>query len=299
MPDLVTAVQGRLTELRDQMCSPLEATQRREAWMTFQRVQGQWAELTRSALHDAYRNFSTQTAAAASQAGEGFFLAAIDAATAAGPAEPLAEDELRRRADAMRGLFQSALLRWLKDDNSAATIRDLTDVCEQLVPITDAEHARRLFWVAAGTLDALAKGAFEASKPLKQALAKVEQEIKRLAEGGDAAFRSDPPLELTRQLLYFVAHAPTDHGRIGEIREVFGLGQYLPSESELAHARGSLSGRNKALLSTVAAAIKEDLLRVKDALDLHLRGGPHVPTRRGFGHSRGHAGLSHAGTALR
>ena len=52
---------------------------------------------------------------------------------------------------------------------------------------------------------------------------------------------------------------------------MFGLGEYLPSESELAHARGSLSGRNRALLSTVAVAIKEDLLRVKDALDLHLR----------------------------
>ncbi|WP_295359901.1 Hpt domain-containing protein [Arenimonas sp.] len=197
-------------------------------------------------------------------------------ASAAGPAAPLAAEELRRRADTLRGLFQSALLRWLKDDNSANTIRDLTDVCEQLVPITDAEHARRLFWVAAGTLDALAKGAFEASKPLKQALAKVEQEIKRLGEGGDAAFRNAPPLELTRQLLYFVAHAPTEGGRIGEIREVFGLGQYLPSESELAHARGSLSGRNKALLSTVAGAIKEDLLRVKDALDLHLR-SPEAP----------------------
>ena len=191
--------------------------------------------------------------------------------TAAGPAEPLAVDELKRRAEMLRGLFQGALLRWLKDDNSASTIRDLTDVCEQLVPITDAEHARRLFWVAAGTLDALAKHAFEATKPLKQAVAKVEREIKRLAEGGDAAFRTDPPLELTRQLLYFVAHAPTDNGRIGEIRAVFGLGEYLPSDSELAHARGSLSGRNRALLSTVAVAIKEDLLRVKDALDLHLR----------------------------
>ena len=45
----------------------------------------------------------------------------------------------------------------------------------------------------------------------------------------------------------------------------------LPTEAEVAHARGSLSGRNRALLDTVAAAIKEDLLRVKDALDLHLR----------------------------
>src|SRR5204863_7524804 len=113
--------------------------------------------------------------------------------------------------------------------------RDLSDVSDHLVPITHAESARRLFWVAAGTLDALGKNAFPVSKPLKQALAKVEREIKRLADGGDAAFRTDPPLELTKQLLYFVAHEGTDEGRIGEIRRVFALGQG-PSDAELAHA---------------------------------------------------------------
>ena len=46
-----------------------------------------------------------------------------------------------------------------------------------------------------------------------------------------------------------------------------------PTEAELEHARGSLAGRNRALLDTVAAALKEDLLRVKDALDLQLRAG--------------------------
>ena len=45
------------------------------------------------------------------------------------------------------------------------------------------------------------------------------------------------------------------------------------TEAELEHARGSLAGRNRALLETVSAAVKEDLLRVKDALDLHLRAG--------------------------
>src|SRR5688572_9990126 len=195
---------------------------------------------------------------------------------AQGPAEPLDQQELRRRAETLRGLFQGALLRWLKDDNSPNTIRDLTDVCEQLVPITSAEPARRLFWVAAGTLDALGRGAFPVSKPLKQALAKVEREIKRLAEQGDAAFRTDPPIELTKQLLYFVAHEGSDEGRIGEIRQVFALSGGGPSEAELAHARGSLSGHNRALLETVAAAIKEDLMRVKDALDLHLR-TPNAP----------------------
>ncbi len=191
--------------------------------------------------------------------------------SAKGPDEPLPSDELSRRADTLRNLFQGALLRWLKDDNSASNIKDMTDVCDQLVPITFSEPARRLFWVASGTLDALSKGAFQASNALKQSLGKVEREIKRLAEGGDDAFRSDPPIELTRQLLYFVAHEATDVGRIGEIREVFGLNDNVPNAAELAHAQGSLTGHNRALLATVAVAIKEDLMRVKDSLDLHLR----------------------------
>jgi chemosensory pili system protein ChpA (sensor histidine kinase/response regulator) len=45
------------------------------------------------------------------------------------------------------------------------------------------------------------------------------------------------------------------------------------TDAEVEHARGSLAGRNRALLDTVSAALKEDLLRVKDALDLHLRAG--------------------------
>jgi len=192
-------------------------------------------------------------------------------ATAAGPPSPLPQEQLRTRAEALRNRFQAALLRWLRDDSNAEHIAALTEVCDALVQVTDAEHARRLFWVAAGTLEALRVGAFAASKPLKQALARVEREIKRLAEGGDGAFRSDPPLDLTKQLLYFVAHAPTDYGRIRELREVFGLQAHLPTDAELAHAQGSMTGHNRALLDTVCGAIKEDLLRVKDALDLHMR----------------------------
>src|SRR4249919_3916468 len=192
-------------------------------------------------------------------------------ASAQGPQMPLDPAELNRRAEGLRGLFQGALLRWLKDDNSPATIKDLSDVCDQLVPITWAEPARRLFWVAGGLLDAIGKGGLASTAPLKQAIGKVEREIKRLADGGDAAFRSNPPLDLTKQLLFFAAQEGSDSGRVGEIRDTFGLATSAPSESELAHARGSLTGQNRALLETVAVAIKEDLLRVKDALDLHLR----------------------------
>ncbi|SOT97465.1 PilL protein [Xanthomonas arboricola pv. fragariae] len=50
----------------------------------------------------------------------------------------------------------------------------------------------------------------------------------------------------------------------------------VATEAELDHARGSLSGRNRELLDTVGNAVKEELLRVKDALDLHLRTGGEI-----------------------
>ena len=94
-----------------------------------------------------------------------------------------------------------------------------------------------------------------------------------LSDDDFGAPRSEPAAEPTRQLLYHVAHSDGRHPALDHLRETFELDAHLPSESELEHARGSLSGRNRALLDTVSAAIKEDLLRVKDALDLHLRTG--------------------------
>src|SRR5262245_24102356 len=38
--------------------------------------------------------------------------------SAKGPIEPLAKEQLARRAEGLHSLFQGALLRWLKDDNS-------------------------------------------------------------------------------------------------------------------------------------------------------------------------------------
>lgn len=49
------------------------------------------------------------------------------------------------------------------------------------------------------------------------------------------------------------------------------------SEAELDHARSSLSGRNRALLESVGGAVKEELLQVKDEMDLYLRGTRQQP----------------------
>ncbi|MCZ8062452.1 response regulator [Silanimonas sp.] len=191
-------------------------------------------------------------------------------ANARGPSTPLPVDQVKRRAEVASQLFQGSLLKWLKDGDRGSAL-DLADVCLQMVEFTSAESARRLFWVASSLLDAAARGAFPVERAHQQVIARIEREIKRLATEGDAAFRTQPPVELTRQLLYFIAHAPEKSGRLGEVNAAFALESYMPSEREVEHARSAMAGHNRALLSTVTNAIKEDLLRVKDALDLHMR----------------------------
>ncbi|MBJ6981300.1 Hpt domain-containing protein [Luteimonas sp. MC1572] len=145
---------------------------------------------------------------------------------------------------------------------------------DELLAQTRQEPARRMLWVASSVAKAMSDGALQAGPGLRQAFASVERESRRMFEDdGFGIPRAEAVLEPTRQLLYHVAHGSGDHEQLRALHETFELGGQLPTDSEISHAQGSLSGRNRALLDTVSAAVKEDLLRVKDALDLHLRTG--------------------------
>ena len=172
-----------------------------------------------------------------------------------------------------------------------------------------SEAQRRMLWVAARVADALADGAFEPAlhPALRQVFAGVEREVRQYAQAPrlDATL-ADGAQEPTRQLLYHVAHSDAAHPALDALREAFDLQAQLPSAAELEHARGSLGGRNRALLGTVAAAVKEDLLRVKDALDLHLRTSssdiaglqPQVEVLAGVADTLGMLGLGAARTVV-
>jgi chemosensory pili system protein ChpA (sensor histidine kinase/response regulator) len=168
--------------------------------------------------------------------------------------------------------LHDALSAW-PEDSAPGNGAGLVSAIDGMVAHAGEEADRRMLWVAASVAEALRDGAMPASPALRQAFTSVERETRRLFGQRDAGMpaRADGALEPTRQLLYHVAHSDGQHAALQTLRDTFELGTEAPSASELEHARGSLTGRNRALLDTVSAAIKEDLLRVKDVLDLHLR----------------------------
>jgi chemosensory pili system protein ChpA (sensor histidine kinase/response regulator) len=195
--------------------------------------------------------------------------AQMPSATTAPAAMP--EMELKSEAARLRTAFQLSLLRWIREDQPQLQLERLIGVLDRLRAICAEENCQRLWWVASGVLESVASGAQETNVALKLLFGKVDREIKRLLDGGEASFRTSAPTDLTKNLLYYIAHAAASGPRATEIRAVYKLDTLLPSEKELEHAKGSISGHNRTLLDTVSAAIKDDLMRVKEALDIFLR----------------------------
>ncbi len=191
----------------------------------------------------------------------------------AAPRAPAAQTGGGRDA-ALRAL-RAALQTW-PADGAPGDATSLVAALQALAPLFEDESIRRMLWVAGRIAEALADDAFDGSsrQALRQVFSGVERELRQQAQEAPlATLAADAAQEPTRQLLYHAVHADSDHPALRDLRDTFDLQAQLPSASELEHARSSLSGRNRALLDTVSAAVKEDLLRVKDALDLHLRTG--------------------------
>ncbi len=177
-----------------------------------------------------------------------------------------------RIAEAQEQLDQ-ALAAWPEDGDADPSA--LSMAVNRLLESVEHIATRRMLWVASSVADALRDGALSSTPALRQAYVGVSRAVRASQQEGatgNAAHSQEP----TRQLLYLVSQSAAPHAGLDQLREAFALDSESPTEAELDHARGSISGRNRALLDTVGGAVKEELLRIKDALDLHLRTGAEV-----------------------
>jgi chemosensory pili system protein ChpA (sensor histidine kinase/response regulator) len=191
--------------------------------------------------------------------------------SAAGSAAPIAQAELRAQALRLRLAFQAALLKWFRDESAGEHLDRLNNVLDRLRALSHGSEPRRLWWVASGVIEAVHDGGLDPGVAVKLLFGGVDREIKRFAEHGETDFAAHPPRELVKNLLYYIAHSTGQGPRAREVRTAYRLDTLLPTQKELQHAQGSMTGHNRNLLDTVSVAIKDDLLRVKESLDIFLR----------------------------
>jgi len=190
----------------------------------------------------------------------------------AGSPESAAPDSARL-AKTLRPRFQLALLGWIRGEGGPDSLARLQDVVGRLEAASGSEIVHQLWWVTGGVLEALADRGLDAGVSVKRLIGQADREMKRLLTQGERKFAAQPPVDLVNNLLYYVARATSSGPRIAAIREAFNLSGLIPGDEQIEVARQSLAAPSVKLMQTVAAAIREDLARVKDVLDIYVRTG--------------------------
>jgi chemosensory pili system protein ChpA (sensor histidine kinase/response regulator) len=180
-------------------------------------------------------------------------------------------------ATRLRPKFQLALLGWIKGGDGKRHLETLASVSRKLETAATRDDMFQLYWVVGGVLESLQSGGLETSVALKRLLGQTDRQIKRIIDEGIECFDTHPIDDLLNNLLYYVARSSTAGERISEIRAAFNLSELLPGDEQVEHAREALSAPSVKLMETVASAIKEDLARVKDVLDIFVRTGMNKP----------------------
>src|SRR5256886_4891633 len=77
--------------------------------------------------------------------------------------------------------------------------------------------------------------------------------------------------------LYYIGRSESAGSRVTAVRASFRLAELLPVDESIEQERENLSAPSVKLMQTVAAAIREDLGKVKDVLDIFVRRGAGQP----------------------
>ena len=187
------------------------------------------------------------------------------------PANETTAADISDLARKLRHNYHLGLLGWFRDKDSEASLSRIGDVIEKLRQAATVQEINRLLWVAGGLVESLKHGGLNSSVSIKLLLGQLDRQIKKIIDNGITALSDEPPQELLKNLLYYVATSQSSDERTREVKHAFKLDQVMPDTRTLEQARADLAGPNAALMGTVSAVLLEDLTRVKDTLDVFMR----------------------------
>ena len=162
-------------------------------------------------------------------------------------------DTLAAQIKTTRSAFQRGLLAFLRGQNGKQGLQQMRQALAEVEKVAPSQAAQTFWWACVGFVDSLIAQGVEADFYVKQLLARIDLQMRRLMEGSPQVAE-----RLLRDALFFVAKSQTLEGRAAEVRATFSLDQYLPG-------KGLLDPETLARMRPVLAALKTCL---KNALDI-------------------------------
>ena len=174
--------------------------------------------------------------------------------------DAMTQEALAAEVKTARGLFQRGLLAFLRNIEAEQGLKRMRDALAAIERIAPSQASQTFWWACVGFVDSLIAHGVEADFHVKQLLARVDLQMRRLMEGSPQVAE-----RLLRDALFFVAKSQTLDGRAAEVRATFGLDRYLPG-------RGMLDPEALARMRPVLDALQTSLKAARDSWHAYVEG---------------------------
>ncbi len=174
------------------------------------------------------------------------------ASTRDADAAHLPQEALSAHVKRQRAQFQRGLLAFLRNAGAERGLGQMRDALAQIEHVAPSQAARTFWWACVGFVDSLIARGVEADFHVKQLLARIDLQMRRLIEGSPQVAE-----RLLRDALFFVAKSKPTEGCAAEVRAAFSLDRYLPG-------RGLLDPEAMARMRPVLDALQNGLQAARD-----------------------------------
>src|SRR5471032_126780 len=190
------------------------------------------------------------------------------------PDEALAQrmlPDLHEQLRQWHQLLQQALAGLLREDHGPSNLEDMARVFARLEALCQGAPLLPLWQVTSALVEGMLTGVIANSPALRSLLKASDKQLKRLLAQGIGGINQPAPDELLKSLLFYVAKVTRPTPRMQSLKERYGLDEALPDSAVVDAERARLAGPDRNAMGSVLGALCEELVRVKERLDLFVR----------------------------
>ncbi|UST74123.1 Hpt domain-containing protein [Pseudomonas siliginis] len=171
----------------------------------------------------------------------------------------------------LRQMLQMALVGLLREQDDQTHLGYLAKVFSRLEALSGDAPLSPLWQIASALVEGMREGVIANSPALRSLFKDADQELKRLLEQGIVGLNQPAPAELLKSLLFYIAKAQHPTGQMLTMKDHYSLDDALPDSAMVDEERARLAGPDRDAMRSVLAALCEELVRVKERLDLFVR----------------------------
>ena len=179
--------------------------------------------------------------------------------------------DVSERVPALRQHLQSALLGLLREDDVPGQLAQLAEVFAQLETLCRGAPLNALWTIASALVEGMLKGKVANSPALRSLLRETDKPLQRLQAQGIEAVNQPASDRLVTSLLFYIAKAERPTPKMLSLKALYELDEAMPDAAMVDAERARLAGPDRDAMRSVVAALCEELVRVKERLDLFVR----------------------------